>query len=135
MRIMNKPRNLIGLVRHNRFVQKSGQGQIRQSHLGGNSLNRATRGNPGKLVSRPRRRRLGEQILQVPKTIRNAVDGVVQRHDFLSQAVTAAITSLMNRWMQSIMLALRSPKSADDSINSKSLAHRFQNNVESLLIR
>src|SRR5437879_3725409 len=117
MRIKDKPRNLIALIRHNRLVQKRSKGQIGKDHLGGNAFNRTTRGNPGKLVPSTRRRRLSEQVLEVPKTIRDAVDGVVRRHKFLAGNDWGNAQG-NDCWMQSIMLTLRSLKSAGDSPNS-----------------
>jgi hypothetical protein len=43
--------------------------------------------------------------------------------------------STINRWMQSIIIVLEILKSSQRQLIRTSLAHRFQNKVESLLIR
>ena len=82
MRVDDKARDLVALIRNDSFVEKNGQRQIGEGHLGSDTLDRAARRNTGKFVAGARGCRLGEQVLEIAEGIGDAVDGMVQRHKF-----------------------------------------------------
>ena len=94
MSVEDKAGDLIGFIGDDRFIDKGGEGQIGEGHLGGDALDGATRGNAGEFVASTRRCRFSEQVLEIKEGIGDAVDGVAQSHKFLRGA--------MGCWVQSI---------------------------------
>ena len=82
MAVEDKAGDLVGFVGDDRFVEKGGEGQIGEGHLGGDPLDGTTRGNAGEFVASTCGCRSSKQVLEVTEGVGDAVNGVVRRHKF-----------------------------------------------------
>ena len=84
VRIHDEARDLVLLVRHDHFIEKSGQRHVRERHARRHALLGALGGEARELITRPDRRRLCQQCPQVLEHIGACADGVAIAHESLS---------------------------------------------------
>ncbi len=69
MRIDNQPRDLVGLIRHNHFLQKNPERHVRQRKLCSRALRIIGCGYSRQKIAGPQRRRLRHQVFDIAKHI------------------------------------------------------------------
>jgi hypothetical protein len=74
MGIDDQPRDLVGLVSHDGFIEEGRQRQIGQRELRSDALLAALRCQPGELVAAAQRRRFGEHRLEVAEAVSARAD-------------------------------------------------------------
>ncbi len=79
MPIEDEPGYLIGLIRNQRFFEKSLQRQVGESHLGRYAFLGGFSSDASQFVTGSKRCRSRQQRLQISKAIRSASNGMLER--------------------------------------------------------
>src|ERR1700679_2893175 len=80
--IQDEAGDFVGLVGDEGFVEKGGEREIGEGHLGRDALDGGAGGYAGEFVTGARGCGFGEEVFEVAEGVGNAVDGVVERHGF-----------------------------------------------------
>src|SRR4051794_32581814 len=98
MTVDDQTRDLVVLVRNDRFVEELAQGQVRKRHPSRDHFFGAVGRNPGQPVSRPPRGCLGEQVPQVIKNVGRGFDHLPIGHGGSAKGAAEGSTSLSFGW-------------------------------------
>ncbi len=76
MRVQDQARDLVGVIRHQRFAEEGGERHFSQRHLRYRTLLGIGRCHARQQVARARGCRFRHQVFQISKAVRGGADGV-----------------------------------------------------------